>query len=50
MIGGIPTYALTDNEKTVTDEHMAGDRTRTPPFLVTYSWKPGSMGNRDEAL
>ena len=23
-IGGVPTYALTDNEKTVTVEHIAG--------------------------
>ena len=24
LIGGVPTYALTDNERTVTDRHVAG--------------------------
>ena len=26
MVGAVPTYALTDNEKTVTVEHVCGDR------------------------
>ena len=29
-IGGVPTYALTDNEKTVTTEHVAGVAVRHP--------------------
>jgi hypothetical protein len=34
MIGGIPTYALTDNEKTVTDEHVAGIAVRNPEIVL----------------
>lgn len=33
-IGGIPTYALTDNEKTVTVEHVAGIAVRNPEIVV----------------
>jgi len=29
-IGGAPTYVLTDNEKTVTVEHVAGIAVRNP--------------------
>jgi hypothetical protein len=31
--GGVPTYALTDNEKTVTIEHVAGVAVRNPQML-----------------
>jgi transposase len=34
MIGGVPTYALTDNEKTVTDEHVAGIAVRNPEIVA----------------
>lgn len=34
IIGGIPTYALTDNEKTVTDTHIARVAVRNP-LIVT---------------
>ena len=29
-VGGVPTYVLTDNEKTVTVEHVAGIAVRNP--------------------
>ncbi len=32
-IGGVPTYLLTDNEKTVTVEHVAGIAVRNPQML-----------------
>lgn len=32
-IGGIPAYALTDNEKTVTDTHIAGIAVRNPEIV-----------------
>lgn len=32
-IGGVPTYALTDNEKTVTDAHVAGIAVRNPEIV-----------------
>jgi len=38
-IGGAPTYALTDNEKTVTVEHIARVPVRHPT-----SWQPGHYG------
>ena len=30
MVGGVPTYLLTDNERTVTVEHVAGIAVRNP--------------------
>jgi hypothetical protein len=33
-IGGVPTYLLTDNEKTVTVEHVAGIAVRNPQMLA----------------
>lgn len=33
-IGGVPTYALTDNEKTVTLEHIAGVPVRNPALAA----------------
>ncbi len=33
-IGGVPTYFLTDNEKTVTVEHVAGIAVRNPQMLA----------------
>jgi Mu transposase, C-terminal domain len=33
-IGGVPTYLLTDNEKTVTVEHVAGVPVRNPATVV----------------
>jgi transposase len=35
-LGGVPTYVLTDNEKTVTSEHIAGIPVRNPQ-LVTFA-------------
>jgi len=34
IIGGIPTYALTDNEKTVTDAHIARVPIRNPQMVA----------------
>jgi hypothetical protein len=34
LFGGVPTYALTDNEKTVTVEHVAGVPVRNPQMVV----------------
>lgn len=34
IIGGIPTYALTDNEKTVTDTHVARVAVRNPRIVA----------------
>ncbi len=34
IIGGIPTYALTDNEKTVTDIHIARVAVRNPKIVA----------------
>ena len=34
LFGGVPTYALTDNEKTVTVEHVAGIAVRNPGVVV----------------
>jgi transposase len=34
IIGGIPTYCLTDNEKTVTDFHVAGVAVRNPQMVA----------------
>ncbi|PXY28492.1 transposase [Prauserella muralis] len=33
LFGGVPTYCLTDNEKTVTIEHVAGIAVRNPKML-----------------
>jgi len=33
-LGGVPTYALTDNEKTVTVEHVAGVAVRHPAIVA----------------
>jgi hypothetical protein len=33
-LGGVPTYALTDNEKTVTVEHVAGIPVRHPAIVA----------------
>jgi transposase len=33
-IGGVPVYALTDNEKTVTVEHVAGVPVRHPEIVA----------------
>src|SRR5699024_5832031 len=33
QLGGVPTYVLTDNEKTVTVEHIAGMAVRNPQML-----------------
>ena len=32
-LGGVPTYVLTDNEKTVTSEHIAGIPARNPQLV-----------------
>ena len=36
LLGGVPTYVLTDNEKTVTVEHIAGIAVRNPARLVSF--------------
>lgn len=33
-LGGVPTYVLTDNEKTVTTEHIAGIAVRNPQLVA----------------
>jgi hypothetical protein len=33
-LGGVPTYVLTDNEKTVTVEHIAGIPVRNPQLVA----------------
>jgi len=33
LVGGVPTYALTDNEKTVTVEHVCGIPVRNPTIV-----------------
>ena len=33
-VGGAPTYVLTDNEKTVTSEHVAGIPVRNPQMVA----------------
>lgn len=33
-LGGVPTYVLTDNEKTVTTEHVAGIAVRNPQLVA----------------
>ena len=33
LLGGVPTYALTDNEKTVTVEHVCGIAVRNPTIV-----------------
>jgi hypothetical protein len=33
LVGGVPTYALTDNEKTVTVEHVCGIAVRNPTIV-----------------
>ena len=33
-VGGVPTYLLTDNEKTVTVEHVAGIAVRNPAMVA----------------
>ena len=35
-LGGAPTYLLTDNEKTVTTEHV-----RIADLVVVMQWSPG---------
>ena len=42
MIGGAPTYALTDNEKTDTVEHIA----RVPIRNPTWSRRADTTGSR----
>ena len=34
VLGGVPTYVLTDNEKTVTVEHIAGMAVRNPQMVA----------------
>ena len=34
MFGGAPTYALTDNEKTVSVDHVAGIAVRNPQIVA----------------
>ena len=38
LIGGVPTYALTDNERTVTDRHVAGIAVRNKMMVDVSAW------------
>ena len=38
LIGGVPTYALTDNERTVTDGHIAGIAVRNKTMVDVSAW------------
>ena len=38
LIGGVPTYALTDNERTVTDRHIAGIAVRNRTMVDVSAW------------
>ena len=38
LIGGVPTYALTDNERTVTDGHVAGIAVRNRTIVDVSAW------------
>jgi hypothetical protein len=38
LIGGAPTYVLTDNEKTVTDRHIAGIPVRNESMVATANY------------
>ena len=38
VIGGVPTYALTDNERTVTDRHVAGIAVRNKTMVDVSAW------------
>ena len=38
LIGGVPTYALTDNERTVTDRHVAGIAVRNKTMVDVSAW------------
>jgi hypothetical protein len=38
LIGGVPTYALTDNERTVTDRHIAGIALRNKTMVDVSAW------------
>lgn len=38
LIGGVPTYALTDNERTVTDGHVAGIAVRNKTMVDVSAW------------
>jgi len=53
-IGGAPTYVLTDNEKTVTVEHVAGIAVRNPQMVAfarhygvtVHTCEPAGAGTR----
>ena len=38
LIGGVSTYALTDNERTVTDRHIAGIAVRNRTMVDVSAW------------
>jgi transposase len=38
IIGGVPTYVLTDNEKTVTDRHIAGIAVRNEAMVAVSNY------------
>ncbi len=44
-LGGAPTHLLTDNEKTVTTEHVAGIAVRNPA-MVDFARSTGSPFTR----
>jgi hypothetical protein len=54
-LGGVPTYVLTDNEKTVTTEHIAGIAVRNPQLLgfaehysvVVHTCQPTDPASKD---
>jgi transposase len=49
-LAGVPTYVLTDNEKTVTVEHVAGIPVRNPQLVAgpaTEQPQPGALTQRE---
>ena len=38
LFGGVPTYALTDNERTVTDRHIAGIAVLNRTMVDVSAW------------
>ena len=44
-IGGAPTFALTDNEKTVTDRHIAGIAVRNPQIVAVAHYYGLTIAN-----
>ena len=48
--GGCPTYALTDNEKTVTVEHVAGIAIRNPALVAYFGANRSVVSGESDQL